>query len=92
MAAYGDDLVVWGIASRETEERVRAWAEYHDVEMPLLLDLDGTVNGDYRMQMAFPTGAYPQEWLIGADGTIAYLNNRYEYSKLVTAIEAALAD
>ena len=42
MAAYGDDLVVWGIASRETEDRVRAWAEYHDIDtMPLLLDLDG---------------------------------------------------
>ena len=41
--------------------------------------------------MAFPTGAYPQEVLVGRDGSIVYTNNRYEAEGLRAAIEAALA-
>lgn len=40
--------------------------------------------------MAFPTAAYPQEWLIGTDGVIAYYANEYEYGALTTAIEGEL--
>jgi hypothetical protein len=40
--------------------------------------------------MAFPTGAFPQEWLIDEDGIIVYYGNEYEYDALVEVIEAEL--
>jgi len=42
--------------------------------------------------MAFPTGAYPQEWVVGTDGVIEYYANEYEYEALVSVIEQELAD
>ena len=70
---------------------MRSWAESFGITLPVLLDLDGSVSAQYEGTMAFPTGAYPQEWLIGTDGVIEYYSNEYEYDTLVDLIEAELA-
>lgn len=59
---------------------------------PVLLDENGSVIAQYSQQMAFPTGAYPQDWVIGRDGTIVYANNRFELAELINAVERALAE
>ena len=59
---------------------------------PILLDTDGAVNEAYARRMAFPTGAYPQDWVIGKDGVIVYANNRFELEEMRTAIERELGD
>ena len=82
--------MVWAIASRESEGTVRAWAEALDLSLPVLLDSDGSAISQYDMAMAFPTGAYPQEWLIDSSGKIAYLSNRYQVDTLKAAIEDEL--
>ncbi len=84
--------MVWAIASREDEALVRAWAEDLDLDLPVLLDTDGAAIGQYNMTMAFPTGAYPQEWLIDREGKIAYVANRYQADSLIAAIEDALEE
>ena len=84
--------MVWAIASREREEAVRDWAETFDIDIPVLLDGDGSVAALYQATMAFPTGAYPQEWVVGTDGVIEYYANEYEYEALVSVIEQELAD
>jgi peroxiredoxin len=85
-------VVVWGIATRESAEEVREWAELFDIDIPLLLDADGAVSALYQGTMAFPTGAYPQEWLIGTDGVILHYANEFEVDVLIALIEAELAE
>lgn len=60
------------------------------MSFPILLDEDGAVNAVYSQTMAFPTGAYPQDWVIGTDGVIVYANNRFELEELTTAIDREL--
>lgn len=83
--------MVWAISTRESEAQVQRWAETFDITLPVLLDSDGSVTEDYQQTMAFPTGAYPQEWLIGTDGVIEYYSNELEYDALVEIIERELA-
>ena len=71
--------------------KVQQWVDLFDITLPVLLDIDRSVTADYEQTMAFPTGAYPQEWLIGTDGVIEYYSNELEYDELVTVIEAELA-
>lgn len=59
--------------------------------MPILSDADGSVSDDYRMTMAYPTAAYPQQWLIDDEGQIVFFTNRYDHDALVEKIEAILA-
>ena len=83
--------MVWAIATREDEDGVRRWAEAYGITLPVLLDTDGAVTALYEQTMAFPTGAYPQEWLIGTDGTIEYYANELELDALVALVERELA-
>lgn len=41
--------------------------------------------------MSFPSGAYPQQWIVGTDGVIEYYANEYEEEALRALIEAELA-
>ena len=59
--------------------------------LPILLDPGGATRKQYEMVNAFPTAAYPQQWLIGVDGTIVFFNNELEHEALTNAIEAELA-
>ena len=35
--------------------------------------------------------AYPQDWIVGVDGTIVYVNTQYEPDEMAQIIEAELA-
>ena len=41
----------------------------------------------YMMQAAFDTAAYPQDWVIGTDGRVAYVNNGYEPDEIAAVVE-----
>ncbi len=82
--------MVWAIASNESEDTVRAWAEALELSVPVLLDADGSAMRQYTMASAFPTAAYPQEWLIDGEGKVAYVANRYHVDTLQAAIEDEL--
>ena len=83
-------MVVVGIASRENEDTVRRYAESLGLTYPILLDSDGGVNQQYAHEMAFPTAAYPQDWVISPEGTIVYYNNRFELAEMIAAVEGQL--
>lgn len=83
--------MVWAISTREDADTVARWADSFDITLPVLLDSDGSVTREYEQTMAFPTGAYPQEWLIGTDGVIEYYSNELEYDELRELIERELA-
>ncbi len=84
--------MVWGIASRENAAVVRTYVEQPGVTFPILIDRDGAVNAAYRQNPAFPSAAFPQDWIVGPDGTVVYVNNGFELDAMETALDAALAD
>ncbi len=81
-----DGVVVWGIATQESADRVRLYTESLGVDFPVLLDTTGEVDRLYDLTFAFPTGAYPQDFVVGSDGRIVYASNEPD----VEAIEAAV--
>ena len=58
----------------------------------MLLDQDGSVYAAYLAEGELNNAPYPQEWLIGADGTVLYYANELDVARLTEAIEAALGD
>ena len=40
--------------------------------------------------MAFPSAAYPQDWIIDINGQIVYVNNGFEVDSMQTIIENQL--
>lgn len=40
--------------------------------------------------MAFPSAAYPQDWIIDTNGNIVYVNNGFEVDSMQTIIENQL--
>lgn len=90
--SYRDQGVrVWGIASREHREVVQLFADQYGITFPILLDQNGQVNAAYRQNPAFPSAAYPQDWIIGTDGRIAYVNNGFELDAMETVLDNELA-
>ncbi len=85
-------MVVFGIASNETDATVRDFAERSGLTYPILLDRDGSVNRLYAQEMAFPSAAYPQDWVVGTDGVVVYANNGFEHDAMVTALDNELAE
>jgi peroxiredoxin len=83
-------VVVWGIASRESEPTVQRYVDHLGLTYPILLDRDGRVNEQSAMEMAFPSAAYPQDWVIGADGTVVYASNEFHLDAIQTAVESEL--
>lgn len=86
-------LNVWYIADtssgQETLPQVEAFAVQYGLGDPVLIDVGGNVHNQYGQQTA-QGSIYPQQWLIGADGTVVYVNNTYDPDALVPLIEAEL--
>jgi peroxiredoxin len=87
-------LQVWGIGSpgykSETEDALRAFRDAFGLTFPILLDNDGSVMEAYS-QDAFEVSPYPQDWVIGADGRVAYVNTAYEADEIRAIVEEELA-
>lgn len=84
--------MVFGIATREPPEFVQRYADQLELSFPILLDGNGEALRAYDQTMAFPTAAYPQDWIIGPDGTIVYANNRFELAELTTVLDRLLEE
>ena len=83
-------MVVVGIASQEMQSTVSNYADLLGLTYPILLDESGAVNRDYAQVMAFPTAAYPQDWVINDEGVVVYANNRFELAELTAAVDSQL--
>ena len=60
--------------------------------MPILIDSGGVVHSDYAQQHAFPSAAFPQDYVIGTDGVVVYANNGFELDAMIAAIETELSE
>lgn len=86
--------MVWAVASDEQDdgEALATFIENFGIEMPVLVDDGGEVHRLYEQESPFPTGAFPQEWIVGTDGRIAYRHNEFEVDAVVAVLEAELAE
>jgi hypothetical protein len=57
--------------------------------MTVLVD-NGNASDNYPLDMAFPSAAYPRQFVVGVDGTVVYVNNRYEYDSLSAVLDSEL--
>lgn len=86
--------MVWGIGSpgskSETEESLREFRDAFGLTFPILLDEEGVVMEMYS-QDAFTVSPYPQDWVIGVGGQVAYVNTAYEADEMKSVLDAELA-
>ena len=82
--------MVYAIASNQIESQVVAFANQFNLSFPVLLDENGSVAQQYQMLQAFPTAAYPQDWIIDSNGQIVYQNNGFEIDTMQTIVESLL--
>ena len=83
-------MVVWGVGTSTPEGAISDFADYMGLTFPVLLDPNGSLGDDYTLGMAFPSAAFPQDWVIGTDGNIVYGNNHFELDEMIAAIESEL--
>ena len=83
---------MWAIGSEENNvEALEQFADALDIAMPVLYDDGGVVHADYVTLSEVPSAAYPEEWIVGTDGTIVYHAAHYDYAAVIDVIEAELA-
>ena len=85
-----DGLRVWGIASMDNASTVTDFRDQLGIDFPVLMDPGGEVHAQWVQDVAFPSAAFPQDWLIGPDGRVAYANNAYEPDEVRALIRAWL--
>ncbi len=81
---------MWGIASREDNDTLVQFRDALGLTFPILEDTDGAVIAAYAQQTAFGDAIYPQDWIIGSDGTVVYVNNGYEPDAWAVVLEKEL--
>lgn len=85
-----EGAVVWGITAREDRATVQAYVDSLGLTYPILLDKTGEIDLLYDLGFAFPTGAYPQDFVVGTDGRIVYASNEPDVEAIEAAVRAEL--
>ena len=83
-------VVVWGIASQDDRAQVLRFRDQMGATFPILLDENAEVLNRYgRLRHSFGT-LYPQDWIVGKDGKVAYVNPGYELDEMTAILEEEL--
>lgn len=82
---------VWAIGAQDTLLKLQAFREQMGLTMPVLHDDGAVVHGQYDVGKAATNTVYPQDWIIGVDGTVQYVNNAYEPAVMQAVLDAELA-
>ena len=86
--AHAWDAEVWLVAPVDTPSTLRAFVEERGITLPVLVD-DGTVYAEWQQSQDFQT-LFPQNWVVGPDGTIVYAANHYSADALEDAVQTAI--
>ena len=82
--------MVFGIGSEDSQSALLNFRDSFGLTYPILYDGNGQVHSQYSLQSAFPTAAYPQDWIVGPDGRIVYANNGFEPDEMRFVIEQSM--
>ena len=58
----------------------------------MLIDENSGVHDQYSQPEAFPSAAFPQDWIIDKNGFIVYVNNGFEVDAMQTIIDNELQE
>ena len=83
--------MVLGIAGEaDTLEALIQFEEQMGVTFPILYDQDIAVQLEfYELEKIIPS-PYPKDWIIGVDGVIRYVNNKFDAEEMLWIIEEEL--
>lgn len=84
-------MVVWGIGSDDDYDALVDFRDQMGLTFPVLYDADGAVHAAYQQQAAYENTVYPQDWIVGTDGRVAFVANEYLPDDLRAVLEAELA-
>ena len=82
--------MVWGIGSEDRYDDLSAFVEQMGLSYPLLYDEGGSVQELYNPGAVPTNSKYPQDWIIGADGRVKYVNTIYDPVELMAVLDAEL--
>ena len=83
-------LVVWAIGPQDGLSNLQTFQEQMGVTYPILYDDGGLAHAEYNPGQKTTNSVYPQDWIIGPDGNVLYVNTAYEPNEMIAVIEAAL--
>ena len=83
--------MVWGIASNDFLEGVTTFVDQMGLTFPILFDEEGATKANYNPGTNFTNSPYPQDWIIGVDGMVAYISNQYDPDTMISVIENELS-
>ena len=81
--------MVYGIGPEDDFDDLVEFSDQMALTYPILYDQDGVVHEAYTQQNAV-AAAYPEDWIIAADGTVAYVNNIFDVDAMIAIIEQEL--
>jgi peroxiredoxin len=84
-------VVVWGIGSQDDLDNLAVFTEQMGITFPVLYDEDGAVHDQYNPGNVPTNSIYPQDWVIGADGTVKYVNTVYDPDEIMAVLDAELS-
>ena len=82
---------MWGIGSQDDFATLEGFAKQMGLTFPVLWDDGAAVKADYDPGKTPTNSVYPQDWIVGVDGRIAYVSTAYEPETMYAIIDAELA-
>ena len=83
-------MVVWGIGGSDSYSDLESFRDQMGLTFPILYDPGGQVLYQYEQEWAFWNTIYPQDWVIGVDGKVAYVNSGYEPDEIIVVLDNEL--
>ena len=83
-------VVVWGIGSEDRYADLVEFTDQMGLSYPVLFDDGGLVQDQYNPRSVPTDSKYPQDWIIGADGRVRYVNTVYDPVEMMAILDAEL--
>jgi peroxiredoxin len=77
---------VWLVASADEPHILREFVEDRNITLPVLVDEGGEIYAQWQQTQQFQT-LFPQNWVVGQDGTIVYASNHYEPDAIAASLK-----
>ena len=81
---------MWGIGSQDDFATLAGFTKQMGLSFPVLWDDGSAVKADYDPGKTPTNSVYPQDWIIGVDGTIAYVGTQYEPEEMHAILDHEL--
>ena len=82
---------MWGIGSQDSLSSLQGFATQLGLTFLVLYDDGAVVQADYDPGKSATNSVYPQDWIVGVDGKLAYVNTTYEPDEMFAVLEDELA-